>query len=127
MRHPAFEPASRQVHADKDIRSDPSSDVKRVVASPGKTEYGGAGQFTTTHWSVVLSAGRRNSDTAVAALEKLCRSYWYPLYVFVRRRGYEAHEAQDLTQGFFARLLEKDYLSAVDRSKGKFRSFLLAA
>src|SRR5215467_8085725 len=127
MGHPAFEPASRQVHADKDIRAAPLTEVSGVVASLGKTEYGGAGQFTTTHWSVVLSASRQNSDTAVAALEKLCRSYWYPLYVFVRRRGYEAHEAQDLTQGFFARLFEKNYLADLDRTKGKFRSFLLAA
>jgi RNA polymerase sigma-70 factor (ECF subfamily) len=87
----------------------------------------GGAQFPTTHWSVVLSAGRDTSVVAANALESLCRAYWYPLYVFVRRKGYEAHEAQDLTQSFFARLLEKDYLSAVDRSKGKFRSFLLAA
>jgi DNA-directed RNA polymerase specialized sigma24 family protein len=87
----------------------------------------GGAQFPTTHWSVVLSAGRDTSVVADSALESLCRAYWYPLYVFVRRKGYEAHEAQDLTQSFFTRLLEKDYLRTVDRSKGKFRSFLLAA
>ena len=83
--------------------------------------------FVTTHWSVVLSAKLEPSVEADAALERLCRTYWWPLYAFVRRRGYEAHDAQDLTQEFFARLLAKDFLRAVDRSKGKFRSFLLAA
>jgi RNA polymerase sigma-70 factor (ECF subfamily) len=87
----------------------------------------GAREFTTTHWSVVLSAGRDNSAPASDALGKLCRTYWWPLYAFVRRQGHSPHDAQDLTQEFFARLLEKDYLGAVDRSKGKFRSFLLAA
>jgi DNA-directed RNA polymerase specialized sigma24 family protein len=75
----------------------------------------------------VLSATDTSSPQATVALEKLCRAYWYPLYAYVRRRGYEVHEAQDLTQEFFARLLAKDYLRAVDRTKGKFRSFLLAA
>ena len=83
--------------------------------------------FATTHWSVVLAAGDRDSPQADEALAQLCRIYWYPLYAFVRRRGHEAQEAQDLTQEFFARLLEKDFLRAVDPSKGKFRSFLLAA
>src|SRR6266581_3931629 len=92
-----------------------------------ETTAAGGGQFATTHWSVVLLAGQTPSPLAQEALEKLCRSYWYPLYVFIRRRGYAAPEAQDLTQAFFARLLEKKYLNAVDRTKGKFRSFLLAA
>jgi DNA-directed RNA polymerase specialized sigma24 family protein len=83
--------------------------------------------FVTTHWSVVLTAKQNPSAEADAALERLCRTYWWPLYAFVRRRGYEAHDAQDLTQEFFARLLAKDFLRAVDRSKGKFRSFLLAS
>lgn len=83
--------------------------------------------FVTTHWSVVLTAGQGTTEEAEAALERLCRAYWWPLYAFVRRRGYEAHDAQDLTQEFFARLLAKDFLQGVDRSKGKFRSFLLAA
>ena len=74
-----------------------------------------------------MTAGQGTSANAETALETLCRTYWWPLYAFVRRRGYEAHDAQDLTQAFFARLLEKDSLRAVDRSKGKFRSFLLAA
>jgi RNA polymerase sigma-70 factor (ECF subfamily) len=86
----------------------------------------GPAVFATTHWSVVLAA-RDGGSGADGALESLCRIYWYPLYAFVRRRGYEAHDAQDLTQEFFARLLEKDFLRGVDRTKGKFRSFLLAA
>jgi len=83
--------------------------------------------FTTTHWSVVKLAGDGQSPGAEAALERLCRNYWYPLYVFVRRRGHSPHDAQDLTQEFFSRLLAKEYLRAVDPAKGKFRSFLLAA
>src|SRR5438093_2891048 len=83
--------------------------------------------FNTTHWSVIQTAGQGPSAEADAALERLCRTYWWPLYAFVRRRGHEPHDAQDLTQEFFARLLAKDFLRAVDRSKGKFRSFLLAA
>src|SRR5437588_11197285 len=83
--------------------------------------------FTTTHWSVVLAASLHESPQADEALAQLCRVYWQPLYAFIRRRGYEEHEAKDLTQEFFARLLGKNYLRAVDRAKGKFRSFLLAA
>ena len=75
----------------------------------------------------MLSAQENCSGVADAALERLCRAYWWPLYAFVRRRGYEAHDAQDLTQEFFARLLAKDFLRSVDRNKGRFRSFLLAA
>jgi RNA polymerase sigma-70 factor (ECF subfamily) len=86
-----------------------------------------AGRFNQTHWSVVLLAAGQPSLPASAALEKLCETYWYPLYAFVRRRGYATHEAEDLIQEFFARLLAKDFLRTVDRSKGKFRSFLLAA
>jgi len=95
-------------------------------SEPGAARVGNA-QFTTTHWSVVLTAGDQDASESAAALETLCRSYWYPLYAYVRRRGYEPADAQDLTQEFFARLLSKDYLRAVDRTKGKFRSFLLAA
>ncbi len=95
--------------------------------APG-TEHGRAAHvFVTTHWSVVLSAQENGLGVADAALERLCRAYWWPLYAFVRRRGYTAHDAQDLTQEFFARLLAKDFLRAVDRNKGRFRSFLLAA
>src|SRR2546422_4378518 len=83
--------------------------------------------FATTHWSVVVAASDQNSPEKVDALEKLCRAYWYPLYVFIRRQGYDPPDAQDLTQGFFTRLLEKNYLAQADRQKGRFRSFLLAA
>jgi RNA polymerase sigma-70 factor (ECF subfamily) len=83
--------------------------------------------FTATHWSVVLLAGSNSSPEATEALEKLCRTYWYPLYAYVRRQGHPPHDAQDLTQEFFARLLAKNYLGTVGCEKGKFRSFLLAA
>jgi len=100
------------------------------MAQATHTETATAGQgtwFTTTHWSLILNAQDTSSPVAVAALEKLCRAYWYPLYVFVRRQGEDQESAKDLTQGFFARLLEKKYLAQVQREKGKFRSFLLAA
>jgi RNA polymerase sigma factor (sigma-70 family) len=87
----------------------------------------GAGRFATTHWSVVVAARDGDSPQARDALAALCGTYWYPLYAFVRRQGNSADAAQDLTQEFFARLLEKDFLAVVDREKGKFRSFLLAA
>src|SRR5947209_2614885 len=82
--------------------------------------------FTTTHWSVVLTAQER-SPAADAALEKLCRTYWWPLYGFVRRQGYSPEEAQDLTQGFFALLLERRDFDAVRREKGRLRSYLLVS
>jgi DNA-directed RNA polymerase specialized sigma24 family protein len=88
----------------------------------------GAAQFANTHWSVVLMAGdKRNPTRALASLEKLCRVYWHPLYFYARRQGENPHDAQDLTQEFFARLLQNDWLDSVDRGKGRFRSFLLAA
>ncbi len=83
--------------------------------------------FATTHWSVVLAAGQGESLQARAALERLCQTYWPPLYAYIRRRGYEMHDAQDLTQEFFARLLARESLGAVAPGKGRFRSFLLAA
>src|SRR6184192_280828 len=83
--------------------------------------------FTTTDWSVVLAAtGQGGSPEGAAALERLCRTYWYPLYAYVRRQGHGHHDAQDSIQEFFARFLEKNYLGDVEREKGKFRSFLLA-
>ena len=84
--------------------------------------------FVTTHWSVVLAAGR-GTDTSRArdALARLCQTYWHPLYAYVRRLGYSPHDAQDLTQEFFARLLAKNYLAGADESRGRFRSFLLAS
>jgi RNA polymerase sigma-70 factor (ECF subfamily) len=86
-----------------------------------------AAPFSATHWSVVLAARDAGLVEGADALETLCRAYWPPLYGYVRRQGHAPHDAQDLTQAFFARLLEKDYLGAVDRSKGRFRSFLLAS
>src|SRR5882672_8179824 len=83
--------------------------------------------FHTTRWSVVLSAQGKSSGDAFASLEALCRQYWPPLYAYVRHRGHSAHDAQDLTQAFFARLLEKNWLTAVNQEKGRFRSFLLMA
>ncbi len=83
--------------------------------------------FVTTHWSVVLSAREQKSVASDAALETLCRTYWYPLYAYVRRQGHGAHDAQDLTQEFFSRLVQPDYLKSVAREKGRFRTFLLVA
>jgi len=83
------------------------------------------GWFATTHWSVVLAAGQTSGAQAFAALEQLCRTYWYPLYAYVRRRGYGHEDAQDLTQGFLLQLLAHQSLARVDRNKGRFRSFLL--
>lgn len=86
-----------------------------------------SGQFVTTHWTVVASAAANRSSEAGRALAALCESYWYPLYVFVRRSGYSPQDAQDLTQEFFVRLLARNYLAAADRRRGRFRSFLLGA
>ena len=86
-----------------------------------------AGCFVTTHWSVVLAAGRSDTTRARAALEQLCRNYWHPLYAYVRRAGYSREEAQDLTQEFFARLLAHNTVARADPSRGRFRSFLLAS
>ena len=99
--------------------------------APASTSIGGNQQghpaFVTTHWSVVVTAGRTDTPRAQAALEKLSRTYWYPLYAYVRRRGNSVEDAQDLTQEFFARLLEHHWVGKADRSKGRFRSFLLMA
>jgi len=83
--------------------------------------------FATTHWSLVLAASGQPSPQARNALADLCRAYWYPLYAFIRRSGHGAGAAEDLTQEFFARLLEKGWLGQADRAKGRFRSFLLTA
>jgi RNA polymerase sigma factor (sigma-70 family) len=87
----------------------------------------GEGHFDTTQWSLVVAAADRTSPKAEEALATLCQSYWYPVYSYVRRQGYSADDAADLTQGFFTRLLEKDYLQQVDRERGRFRAFLLAS
>jgi RNA polymerase sigma-70 factor (ECF subfamily) len=93
-----------------------------------ESSFGGeapAQVFVTTHWSVVLTAARSDTTRAQAALGHLCRQYWYPIYHFVRRQGRSTHDAQDLTQEFFARLLEKKWIAHADQSRGRFRSFLL--
>lgn len=84
-------------------------------------------RFATTRWSLVVAAGGDDSEESRVALETLCETYWYPLYAFVRRQGRDPQTAQDLTQGFFTRLLEKEDLKDVRRERGRFRSFLLAA
>lgn len=83
--------------------------------------------FATTHWTVVLAAGRSRSPQAARALEELCHTYWFPLYAYVRRRSHSKEDAEDLTQSFFTRLLEKNSLASLDSEKGKFRAFLLAS
>jgi len=84
-------------------------------------------RFATTHWTVVLAAGSPDSSRYREALETLCQSYWYPLYAYLRRRGHEVHQAEDYTQTFFTRLLEKRSLRHADPTRGKFRTFLLAS
>jgi RNA polymerase sigma-70 factor (ECF subfamily) len=84
-------------------------------------------QFVATSWTNVMAAQQSGSPEAAAALEKLCRAYWYPLYAYLRRKGNGPHRAQDLTQEFLYRLIKENYLGAADRRRGKFRSFLLAA
>lgn len=83
--------------------------------------------FVSTHWSVVMQAGRSDSPTALAALAELCRTYWFPLYAYARRQGCDVHGAQDLTQEFFSKLIERNYLNVADRRRGRFRWFLLTA
>jgi len=98
-----------------------------MSVSDSEQEASRAGKewFCTTRWSVVLLAGQNDSPQAAEALEKLCRTYWYPLYAYVRRKGHNAADAQDLTQGFFYHLLKKNYLARADPGKGRFRDFLL--
>jgi RNA polymerase sigma-70 factor (ECF subfamily) len=87
----------------------------------------GRGRFATTRWSVVLAAADPRSPRLREALSSLCQTYWYPLYAYARRRGLSAEDAQDVTQGFFAKVLEKQTLGRVERRRGRFRSFLLAS
>lgn len=91
----------------------------------GATSRGGPRIFPVTQWTVVLKAGATPSPESAAALARLCAAYWYPLYVYVRRSGYAPADAEDLTQEFFARLLEHQWVARVDPDKGRFRSFLL--
>jgi RNA polymerase sigma-70 factor (ECF subfamily) len=100
------------------------------MTDPDKEAQGGVnkgGRFLTTHWTVVRDAGDPDSPGYRAALATLCETYWYPLYAYLRRYGCDPHEAEDLTQGFLARMLEKDDFRLADRERGKFRSFLMAS
>lgn len=83
--------------------------------------------FQTTRWSVVVSAGQSETQSATDAMEQLCRRYWFPLFAFIRRRGHKPSDAEDLVQAFFARVIEKDVIAAADRDRGRFRTFLLSA
>ena len=85
----------------------------------------GRNEFPVTSWTLVVAAGNQGGQDCLAALARLCEQYWYPVYAYVRRRGYPEEEAQDLTQDFFVRILEGRYLDRADRNRGKFRSFLL--
>jgi DNA-directed RNA polymerase specialized sigma24 family protein len=94
---------------------------------PIHNDYGPSGRFNTTHWSVVLNAGNQQSSEGASALEKLCQTYWPPLYFFAVRKGYTDADAKDLTQQFFLTLLQRNDFSRLDRARGRFRTFLLAA
>ena len=91
------------------------------------SDYVARQRFETTQWSIVLAAGHRSSPAGQRALAELCEKYWYPLYAYVRRRVPDAQEAQDLTQAFFAMLLDKNYVAEADPERGKFRTFLLSS
>ena len=86
-----------------------------------------AARFQTTRWSRILLARDPTNPQAKEALSALCETYWYPLYAYIRRKGYGAHESEDLTQSFFCRFLQKNYLELVKREKGRFRCYLLGA
>ncbi|HVM48074.1 MAG TPA: sigma-70 family RNA polymerase sigma factor [Candidatus Acidoferrum sp.] len=100
------------------VPSDSSSQVSDASHRP---------VFVTTHWSIVLAAANTGTADAQVALESLCRTYWYPLYAYARRRGQRVQDAQDLTQAFFARLLERRWMADADPARGRFRTFLLTA
>ena len=117
---------------DRDVPADDQASENRIASSsprrirPMADTQNGGGAFTTTHWSVVLAA-QGPTPAAQAALEKLCRTYWRPIYGFVRRQGTAPEDAADLTQGFFALLLERRDLDAVRKEKGRLRSYLLTS
>jgi len=97
------------------------------LATPSADAEARSPAFVTTHWSVVLAAGRSDTTRARTALEQLCHHYWQPLYAYVRRTGHSREEAQDLTQAFFARLLAQNTVARADPARGRFRSFLLGS
>ena len=113
------------IHLDTHLRSTYARPIRMNSTGTTAAEVSGA-RFLTTHWSVVLVAGHTDSTRAQNALARLCQTYWYPLYAYVRRRGHSAPDAQDLTQEFFARLLERHTIASADPNRGRFRSFLLA-
>jgi len=110
---------------DRSVPADDEATSLTPIGSAATEQHSGAA-FTTTHWSVVLEA-QRESPAAHEALEKLCRMYWRPIYSFLRRQGIGSAEAEDITQGFFAQLLERGSFGAVRKEKGRLRSFLLAS
>ena len=101
--------------------------ANQTTDTPRENAFATRGRFTTTHWSVVLAAVGEDTTDATAALEKLCGAYWFPLYAFVRRSGWNGEDAEDLTQSFLLHLIEGRRLRTVHPAKGKFRSFLLAS
>jgi len=107
--------------------SSPKNSVLPSAAHRPDSPRQGQGRFATTHWSVVLAAGRPGSARHQQALETLCRTYWFPLYAYLRRRGYDSQQAEDYAQAFFACMLAKHSLRLADPKRGKFRSFLLGA
>ena len=109
------------------MTSEPANQPDSTPSSSNPSGKPGADYFATTRWTVVLTAGQSARPQARRALEELCRIYWYPLYVYVRRHGHSKEDAEDLTQGFFARFLEANYLEKVSSEKGRFRAFLLAS
>ena len=111
---------------DRTVSTSPDEVTSQSAIGPEPAGHHGPAAFTTTNWSIVLEA-QGESPTAQEALEKLCRIYWRPIYGFVRRQGIGPTDAEDLTQGFFAQLLERRDLSAVRREKGRLRSYLLSA
>src|SRR5262245_32433631 len=121
---------SRNLHIPKLARQSRNAVRMDSMPSTGSDSSGvphGAADFATTQWSLVLRAGDRANADASTALAWLCERYWFPLYTYVRRKGRDVHEAQDLTQEFFTRLLEKNALAVAAPERGRFRSFLLAS
>jgi len=105
-----------------------SRNTDGIHPAESRPEHPGPGKlFVTTLWSVVLRAGNESEPESAAALERLCRQYWQPLYVFARRKGHSEHDAQDLTQGFLADLVQQRGFSRADPNRGRFRNFLLAS
>src|SRR5215831_5681840 len=103
------------------MTNEPGSNAER------NTTLAGPSDFPTTRWTLVVAAGDPKRKEARSALVSLCEGYWYPLYAYVRRRGYSADQAQDLTQEFFIRVLEGRYLDRADPEKGRFRAFILSS